>query len=122
MLAQNNERNNSDDISYVNILIIMYELESKSVFHPDGLGGEFMSEKFQIPQNQQGRIYSFIKSQVTLLHMFTIKVHVIRNTAHRSSTQASYTIGSGTTMQENQLAAQIAAEDSIFLQMVPYMS
>ena len=43
-------------------------------------------------------------------HMFTIKVQVIRNTAHRPSTQASYTIGSGTTMQENQPEAQIAAK------------
>ena len=42
--------------------------------------------------------------------MFTIKVQVIRNTAHRPSTQASYTIGSGTAMQENQQAAQIAAK------------
>ena len=42
-------------------------------------------------------------------HMFTIKVQVIRNTAHRPSMQASYTIGSGTTMQGNQPAAQIAA-------------
>ena len=36
--------------------------------------------------------------------MFTIKVQVIQNTAHRTSTQASYTIGSGTTMQEKQPA------------------
>ena len=54
--------------------------------------------------------------------MFTIKVQVIRNTAHRPSTQASYTIGSGTTMQENQPAAQIAAEHNIFPRMAPYMS
>ena len=55
-------------------------------------------------------------------YMFTIKVQVIRNTAHRPSTQASYTIGSETTMQENQLAAQIAAKHSIFRQIAPYMS
>ena len=55
-------------------------------------------------------------------HMFTIKVQVIRNTAHRPSTQASYTIGLGTTMQENQLAAQIAAKHNIFSCMAPYMS
>ena len=42
--------------------------------------------------------------------MFTIKVQVIRNTAHWPSTQASYRIGSGMTMQENQPAAQIAAK------------
>ena len=54
--------------------------------------------------------------------MFTIKVQVIRNTAHRPSTQASYTIGSGTTMQENKPAAQIAAEHNIFPHMAPYMS
>ena len=42
--------------------------------------------------------------------MFIIKVQVIRNTVHRPSTQASYTIGSGTTMHENQPAAQIVAE------------
>ena len=54
--------------------------------------------------------------------MFTIKVQVIRNTAHRPSTQASYTIGSGTTMQENQQAAQIAAKHNIFSRMAPYMS
>ena len=47
---------------------------------------------------------------------------VIRNTAHRPSTQASYTIGSGTTMQENQQAAQIAAKHNIIPQMAPYMS
>ena len=51
--------------------------------------------------------------------MFTIKVQVIRNTAHQPSTQASYLIGSGTTMQENQPAAQIAAKHSIFPQMAP---
>ena len=55
-------------------------------------------------------------------HMFTIKVQVIRNTAHRPSTQASYTIGSGTTMQENQPAARIAAKHNIFSRMAPYMS
>ena len=54
--------------------------------------------------------------------MFTIKVHVIRNTAHRPSTQASYTIGSGTTMQENKLAAQIAAKHNNLSRMAPYMS
>ena len=54
--------------------------------------------------------------------MITIKVQVIRNTAHRPSTQASYTIGLGTTMQENQLAAQIAAKHNIFSRMAPYMS
>ena len=54
--------------------------------------------------------------------MFTIKVQVIQNTAHRPRTQASYTIGSGTTMQENQSAAQIAAEHNISPHMAPYMS
>ena len=52
----------------------------------------------------------------------TIKVQVIRNTAHRPSTRASYMIGSGTTMQENHTAAQIAARHNIFSQMAPYMS
>ena len=42
--------------------------------------------------------------------------------ANRPSTQASYTIGLGTTMQENQPAAQIAAEHNIFYHMAPYMS
>ena len=46
--------------------------------------------------------------------MFTIKVQVIRNKAHRPSTKASYTIGSGTTMQENQSAAQIAAKHNMW--------
>ena len=55
-------------------------------------------------------------------HMFTIKVQVIRNTSHRPSTQASYTIGLGTNMQENQLAAQNAARHNIFPQMAPYIS
>ena len=50
------------------------------------------------------------------------RLQVIRNTAHRSSTQASYTIGLGTIMQENQPAAQIAARHNIFPQMKPYMS
>ena len=54
--------------------------------------------------------------------MFTIKVQFIRNTAHRPSTQASCTIGSGTIMQENLPAAQIAARHNIFPQMAPYMS
>ena len=51
-----------------------------------------------------------------------IRVQVIRNTAHRPSTQASYSIGSGTTMQQNEHAAQIAAKHSITPQMAPYMS
>ena len=55
-------------------------------------------------------VYSFIEITSDLPHMFTIKVQVIRNTAHRPSTQASYTIGSGTNMQENQQAARIAAK------------
>ena len=58
-------------------------------------------------------VYSFIEitSDIPHTHMFTIKeLQVIRNTAHRPRTQASYTIGSGTTMQENQQAAQIAAK------------
>ena len=63
-----------------------------------------------------------LKSQVTYPTCFTIKVQVIQNTTHRPSTQASYTIGSGTTMQENQQAAQIAAKHSIIPQMAPYMS
>ena len=54
--------------------------------------------------------------------MFTIKVQVILNMAHQPSMQTSYTMGSGTTMQENQLAAQSAAEHNIFPQMAPYMS
>ena len=54
--------------------------------------------------------------------MLIIKVQVIRNTAHRPGMQANYLIGSGTTMQENQPAAQIAAKHSIFPQMAPYMS
>ena len=68
------------------------------------------------------RYIRLLKSQVDIPHMFTIKVQVIRNTAHRPITQASYTIGSGTTMQENQQAAQIAAKHSITPQMAPYMS
>ena len=67
-------------------------------------------------------LYSFIEITSDIPHMFTIKVQVIRNAAHRPSAQASYTIGSGTTMQENQQAAQIAAEHSIIPQMAPYMS
>ena len=42
----------------------------------------------------------------------TIKVQVIRNTAHRPSTQASYTIGSGTTMQENQPHGLVVVSDA----------
>ena len=38
----------------------------------------------------------------------------MQSTAHWSSTQASYTIDSGSIMQENQLAAQIAARHNIF--------
>ena len=54
--------------------------------------------------------------------MLTIKVQVLGIMAQRPSMQASYRKGSGTTMQENQQAAQIAAKRSIFPQMVPYMS
>ena len=68
------------------------------------------------------KVYSFIEITSDIPHMFTIRVQVIRNTAHRPSTQASYSIGSGTTMQENQQAAQIAAKHSITPQMAPYMS
>ena len=69
------------------------------------------------------KVYSFIEITSDTPHMFTIKeLQVIRNTAHRPSTQASYTIGSGTTMQENQQAAQIAAKHNIIPQMAPYMS
>ena len=50
-----------------------------------------------------------------------IKVQVIQNMAHRTSMQASYMIGLGMTMQENQLAAQIAARHNIFPQMALYM-
>ena len=39
-----------------------------------------------------------------------------------ASLQTSHTTYSGTTMQENQLAAQITARHNIFLQMAPYMS
>ena len=52
-------------------------------------------------------------------HELQSKVQVIRNTAHRPSTQASYTAGSGTTIQENQPAAKIAASHTGFSQMVP---
>ena len=64
-------------------------------------------------------VYSFIKSQVTdrTCLQSKYKIYEIRPTM-----QASYTIGSGTTMQENQRAAQIAAKHSIFPQMAPYMS
>ena len=56
--------------------------------------------------------------------MFTIKVQFIQNKAHRLSTLAlaSYMITSGMTMQENQLAAQIAARHNIFSQLASYMS
>ena len=47
--------------------------------------------------------------------MFTIKVQVIRNAAHRPSTQASYTIGSGTTMQENQPQRKLQLNTISFL-------
>ena len=65
-------------------------------------------------------IYLFIKSQAKNAHV-TIKVQTIRNMAHWPITLASYTIGSETTMQENQPATQIARHN-IFLQMGPYMS
>ena len=63
----------------------------------------------------------FITS-VTNAHMLQSKVQVIRNTAYRPITQASYTIGSGTTTQEIQQAAQIAARHNLFPHMAPYMS
>ena len=46
------------------------------------------------------------------------KLQVIQNTAYRPNTMASYTVGLGTIIQENQPGAQIVA--SIFTQMVPY--
>ena len=61
----------------------------------------------------RSNIHSFIKSHVTY-RTFTIKVQVIRNMAYQPSMQASYTICSGMTMQENQPAAQIAARHDIF--------
>ena len=45
-----------------------------------------------------------------------------RNTVRQPSLQASHTIYSGKTLQENQPAAQIAARHNIFPQMVSYMS
>ena len=42
-------------------------------------------------------------------HKLQSKVQFLQNTAHRPSTQASYTMGLETTLQENKLAAQIAA-------------
>ena len=68
------------------------------------------------------KVYSFIEITSDLPHMFTIKVQAIRTAAHRPSTQASYMIGSGMAMQENQQAAQIAAKHNIIPQMAPYMS
>ena len=72
-------------------------------------------------------LYKFLKKivkhifvyQITsdILHpTITIKVQVqiIQNAAHRSSTWASFTTGSGTTMQENQPASQIATRHNIF--------
>ena len=49
--------------------------------------------------------------------MLTIKVHLVQVIQIRPTTQASYMIDSGTTMQENQPAAQIAVKHSIFPQM-----
>ena len=66
------------------------------------------------------KVYSFIEITSDIPHMFTNKVQVIRNTAHRPSKQASYT--TGTTMQENQQTAQIAAKHNIIPQNAPYMS
>ena len=57
-----------------------------------------------------------------MLQKVTIKVQVIRNTANRPHMQASYTIGSGTTMQENQSLAQVAAIHNSLPQMEPHMS
>ena len=64
-------------------------------------------------------VYSFIKSQVTYRTSLQSKYRLYEI---RPSTQASYMMGSGTTMQANQQAAQIAAEHNIFPQMTPYMS
>ena len=61
-----------------------------------------------------GRVVSFVYLITSdRLHMFTIKVQVIPNRAHRPSMHASYLIGSGTTMQKNQPAVQIAAKHSL---------
>ena len=61
-------------------------------------------------------------TNVTNAHKLQSKVQVIRNTAYQSSMQASYMIGSGTTIQENQPAVQIAARHNIFSHMAPYIS
>jgi hypothetical protein len=47
---------------------------------------------------------------------------IVRNTAYRPSTQASYTIGSVATVQRNQPAAQVAARHNIFPQMASYVT
>ena len=57
----------------------------------------------------------------TLQYICLLKYRLYENAAHRPSTQASYTIGSRTTIQENQPAAQIAAKHSIFPRMAPYV-
>ena len=51
---------------------------------------------------------------MTNAHKLQSKVKVIRNTANWPSIQASYMIGSGTTIQENQQVAQIAARQNLF--------
>ena len=58
----------------------------------------------------------------TFTNFFALQALVIRNTAYRPSTQASYMIGSRMTKQENQPAAQNAARHNIFSQMASYMS
>ena len=63
------------------------------------------------------QVYSFIKSQVTYRTSLQSKYRLYEI---RPTTQASYTIGSGMTMQANQQAAQIAAEHNIFPQMAPW--
>ena len=62
---------------------------------------------------------SFIKSQVTYRTCLQSKYRLYEIWPTR---QANYTIGLGTTMQENQPAAQIAVKHSFFPQMAPYMS
>ena len=66
------------------------------------------------------KLYTFIKSPVTYRTCYNQSTGYTKygSPARRLATP----IGSGTTMQENQLAAQIAARHNIFPQMAPYMS
>ena len=80
---------------------------------------KMMMDNFLVSQYRHGLVYiRLLNHKWHTAHVYNQSTGFIRNTAHRPNMQASYMKGSGTTMQENQPAAQIAAKHNIISQMV----